>query len=365
MTDRTILLVEDNETHAHLVTRHLRKAKDFDVSIIHAQDLSQAIEQLESTEFDAMLLDLSLPDSPIHETLERMVSRFPSVPVIVLTSLDDLDFATKAVQQGAQDYLVKTNLDAEILDRAIRYAIERKKSQQQLQQYASDLEASNKHLESFAHTLAHEIRSPLTIISGCLQIIQGSYSEQLKDDIRQLLTDSLTAIGGMTELVECLLEFSQANSRDDAFGPVDLEAVLFHVSTILQPAIQEARAELTHDAMPDISGNEVQLRQLLQNLIQNSIKYRRDEKLVVHVSCIENADNWTLSVQDNGCGIAVEDQVKIFNAFTRLDGTSHISGVGIGLAFCKRIVDNHRGRLWVESEPGVGSKFLVELPKSE
>lgn len=360
---RKILLVEDNETHAHLILRYLRKAASSKNQVEQATTVADALEKLESNDFDAVLLDLSLPDSPIHETLERVIPHTTTIPVIVLTSLNDVDFANKAVQQGAQDYLVKTDLDTERLERAIRYAIERKRAQRQLQTYADELEASNRHLQSFAHTLAHEVRSPLTVVSGSLQIIQQNYSEKIDADTMGLVENSLTAISGMTELVESLLEFSQASEAEGSFGPVELETLFFHVNAIVQPMFDEVGGELIRDTLPAVYGNEVQLRQLLQNLIVNSVKYRRDEKLVVQVSCVEHEDGWTLSVRDNGCGIASGDQERVFNAFTRLEGTGHIPGVGIGLAFCKRIVDNHQGKMGVESELGVGSQFNIELPK--
>ena len=359
---RKILLVEDNETHAHLILRHLRKSTS-KIQVEQATTITDALGKLEEIEFDAVLLDLSLPDSPIHETLEKVIPHTTAVPVIVLTSLNDVDFANKAVQQGAQDYLVKTDLDTAGLERAIRYAIERKRAQGQLQSYADELEESNKHLQSFAHTLAHEVRSPLTVVSGSLQIIQQKYAGKIDPDTLGLVENSLTAISGMTELIESLLEFSQASDHDGSFGPVELEALLFHVHAIVKPLLDEVEGKLVYEALPTVHGNEVQLRQLMQNLIVNAVKYRREEKLVVQVSCVAQESGWVLSVRDNGRGIAPRDQEKIFDAFTRLDDTSHISGVGIGLAFCKRIADNHQGNISVESELGVGSQFNLELPK--
>lgn len=362
---RKILLVEDNETHAHLIQRYLRKAASSDNQVEQATTISEALEKLNAVRFDAVLLDLSLPDSPIHETLEQIIPHTTTVPVIVLTSLNDIDFANKAVQQGAQDYLVKSDLSKEGLERAIRYAIERKRAQCQLQTYADELKESNQHLQSFAHTLAHEVRSPLTVVSGTLQIIRQKYANAIDADTMGLVENSLTAISGMTQLIESLLEFSQASEQNSSFGPVPLESLLFHVRAIVQPMFDDVGGKLIYDSLPTIYGNEVQLRQLLQNLIVNAVKYRRDEPLRVYVSCLEGDDAWTLTVRDNGCGIADKDQQRIFAAFTRLEGTGHISGVGIGLAFCKRIVDNHHGTINVESEVGAGSQFHVKLPKSQ
>ncbi|MFK7767289.1 MAG: ATP-binding protein [Mariniblastus sp.] len=323
---------------------------------------NKAGDNLEA-EYSSVLLDLSLPDSPIHETLGRIVTQFPDVPVIVLTSLNDLDFAAKAVQQGAQDYLVKTDLSSEVLERAIRYAIERKRTQVELQVYAAKLEESNRHLESFAHTLAHEIRSPLTVVSGCLQLVDDMSADKIDASTRETLADSLQAIMGITDLVEELLEFSQANSRSaDEFETVDLEVVFYHVYSVLRPELKQANATITHDPLPAIAGNELQLRHLLQNLIGNAIKYRGEAPLQIHVGCEASESHWTFHVADNGKGIADADQEKIFRAFTRLESASDVSGVGIGLAFCQRIAENHDGQIWVASQLGIGSKFFFALP---
>lgn len=358
---RKILLVEDNETHAHLIQRHLRKSKSSDNQVVLATTLLEATQRLSSDDFQAVLLDLSLPDSPIHETLDKVVSKFALAPVIVLTSLNDLDFANRAVQQGAQDYLVKTELNADTLDRAIRYAIERKRAQRQLEEYALELKESNQHLEAFAHTLAHEVRSPLTVVSGSLQVIKDQYADLVDPQTLSLVNDSMIAVSGMTELVESLLEFSQASQSEES-SHVELESTFFYVSAIVRPMFEEIDGKLNHDALPTVVGIEAQLRQLLQNLIVNAVKYRREENLIVDVSCQTHDDHWLLSVSDNGRGIAVEDQSKIFEAFTRLENKGPIPGAGIGLAFCKRIVDNHQGKIWVESEIGAGSTFLIRLP---
>lgn len=361
--ERKILLVEDDPEHAHVITRYLRKADRRGNKISLVKTLAEAKDALTNDSFDAILLDLSLPDSPIHNTLQQMVQLNPVAPLIVLTSINDLEFATAAVQQGAQDYLVKSELNTEALDRSIRYAIERKHAQMQLEDYATQLKESNRHLENFAHTLAHEIRSPLTVISGCLQMIEHSHAKKLEAELGELLGDSLMAVRGISELVETLLEFSQANAQQLAFKPVDLEAIFFHVYALLRPLINEASAVVTHDPLPEIYGNEIQLRQLLLNLINNALKYRGDEDPRVHVGCTDHSDNWTIYVSDNGRGISANDQQRIFDAFTRLDVTPGISGVGIGLAFCKRIVELHEGKIWVESEPGKGSTFFVSVPK--
>ncbi|MEO8494947.1 MAG: response regulator, partial [Planctomycetota bacterium] len=214
----TVLLVEDNDTHAHVVRRYIEKARLAHATLEHVERLSAALARIGEGGIDALLLDLSLPDSAITETLPRVIEACPDMPVVVLTSLNDLDFATGAVQQGAQDFLVKSELSSELLIRSILYAIERKKTQDKLEAYAAELERSNEHLQGFAHTVADEVKSPLNVVSLCLQWVQSNYAAQFDAECRQLLNDSSAAIRGMTELVNELLEFGRAEVEGVEFA---------------------------------------------------------------------------------------------------------------------------------------------------
>jgi DNA-binding NarL/FixJ family response regulator len=163
-----VLLVEDNASHARLIYQHLQQVEGTAVCLEQVSRLSAALQRLGQGKIDVLLLDLSLPDSPIDETLARVLASGCDVPVVVLTSVNDADFAAESVQQGAQDYLPKSDLSGELLLRSIRSAIERKKTQRELKTYTAKLERSNERLRSFAHMLAHEVKSPLTTLSGCL-----------------------------------------------------------------------------------------------------------------------------------------------------------------------------------------------------
>jgi signal transduction histidine kinase len=357
-----VLLVEDNETHAHLIERHIEKAGGGLVTLECVSRLERALERLDAGGIDALLLDLSLPDSTIDDTLPKVIGAHGGIPIIVLTSFDDLEFATRAVAQGAQDFLVKSDLNGPLLMRSINYAIERKKTQDRLESYAAELEISNAQLKGFAHTVAHEVKSPLTVVSVCLQVFDEHYRDELTAEHRELVSDAESALRGLTAMVNDLLEFSHAGSEQHEFELIDTEAAFFHAYVCLRPAIKESGAVVTHDSLPTAPGNEAQLRQLLLNLIGNAIKYCDKEAPEIHVSAERSDEGWRFSVRDNGLGIAAEDQQRIFDAFVRVHDQSRIQGSGIGLAFCKRIVENHSGRIWVESTPGQGSTFFFTLP---
>lgn len=358
-----VLVVEDNAVHADLIRRHLEKVAKDTVAISRAERLSDALARMRQGGIDAVLLDLGLPDSPVPETLSRVIQECPDVPIVVLTSLDDLEFAAAAVQQGAQDYLVKSDLDGRLLLRSVRYAVERKKGRDRLESYAAELERSNEHLKGFAHTVAHEVKSPLCAVRACLELLESQYGGQFDHQARRLVRDAQSAVEGLADLVNELLELARVGSAEQDFTEVDVEAVFYQAYTLLRSTIKRTRSTVTHDPLPVVRGNEVQIRHLLQNLIANAIKYRGADPPEIHVAAEESPDRWTFSVRDNGMGIPREVQASVFEVFVRLHGVDEIPGTGIGLALCKRIVQHHGGQIWVESVSGEGSTFSFTLPK--
>ena len=361
----TVLLVEDNETHSHLVRRHLKKARLSTIEVVGVETLADAVSAATQASFDAVLLDLSLPDSEISETLPRFITAVPDIPTIVLTSLDDLDFASDLVHQGADDFLVKSDIDSQILLRSIRYTIERRRSQRELAEYAKRLERSNEELKNFAHTVAHEVRSPLNIVSCCLALIDEDHGDLLATDSIEAMSDANVAINGMTQLVTELLEYSRVENAAIEYGPVELDQVFQEAVRTLKQEISESSSSVQSESLPTVLGNAVQLRQLLCNLLSNAIKYRHPERVVsIKVAAIEKDTNWQISISDNGLGMSAEDQKHIFDPFVRVHESTGIAGTGIGLSFCQRIVENHGGEVWVDSASEDGSVFCFTVPKS-
>lgn len=359
-----VLLVEDNQTHSHLIRRHLNKAGRTTVEISEATTLAEAISILKMAAFDAVLLDLSLPDSEIGETMPRVITVASHVPIVVLTSLDDLEFASDLVHQGADDFLVKSELNGEALLRSIRYAIERKKNRRELAQYAAELRRSNDELKSFAHTVAHEVRSPLNVVACCLTLIEEDHAEQFEPDSRESLIDAKRAIEGMTELVTDLLEFSRVEHSEEPHAAVDMNEVWINVLAQLRSDIEANQAIVGAETLPNVTGNRVQLRQLLTNLVTNAIKYRHpDRPPHVELRSIALPAHWQFSIVDNGLGIAAQDRENVFAPFVRAHESTGIAGTGIGLSFCRRIVENHGGEIKVESAIDHGSTFTFTLKR--
>lgn len=349
-----VLLVEDNPDHAELIRRNLEKAGDDSVRLDHVASYKEAAARLEGRDVDVVLLDLGLPDIEFAKTLPSLVEAFPEVPVVVLTSLDDLEYAGRAVQYGAQDYLVKSELSGQLLLRSIKYSVERKR-------HALELLRSNAELQRFASTIAHEIRSPLAVVLSFFSILVKRYGDIIDDKTLALLDETTQRTKDIGTLVTDLLEFAKFDPELN-FRSVKLNRVVDEVAEGLGTRIARKRAKVTRDELPELLGDFMLLRQLMHNLISNAIKYSEGEP-IVHISCKESEEQYTVYVKDNGPGIEPEMQETIFQLFKRGKHPRSVSGTGIGLAFSKRIVEHHGGKIWVESKEGAGSTFCFTLPK--
>jgi PAS domain S-box-containing protein len=240
---------------------------------------------------------------------------------------------------------------------------EQRRVEEQRRLLVVNLERSNRELEQFASVASHDLQEPLRMVSSYTQLLERRYADKLDDIARQYISYAVDGARRMQRLINDLLEFSRVNTRGQTPGLVDANAVLGAVRVNLSVAIEEAGALVTHDELPDVVVDQTQLSQLLQNLIGNAMKFHGAAPPRVHVSAREHPAEWVFAVKDNGIGIEPEYFDRIFAIFQRLHAAADYPGTGIGLAVCKRIVERHGGRIWVESNPGNGSTFFFSLPK--
>jgi PAS domain S-box-containing protein len=224
------------------------------------------------------------------------------------------------------------------------------------------LERSNLDLQQFAYVASHDLQTPLRNITGFAQLMQRTYGGRLDSTADDWLQRIVNGTQRMHALVRDLLAFSRVDSAARPFGAADLNTVFDDVVSWLKPAIDGAGALVTRDNLPVVIGDSNQLAQLLQNLIGNAILYRGEATPQIHVSARSENDHWMVSVRDNGIGIDPRHQERIFEIFQRLHTQRDYPGTGIGLAICRRVVNRHGGRIWIESTPGAGSTFLFTLP---
>ncbi len=239
---------------------------------------------------------------------------------------------------------------------------ERKRVEEALQQTAEALERSNKDLEQFASVASHDLQEPLRTVSGFVQLLQKKYANQLDTEADTFIEYAVDGTRRMETLIKNLLAYSRVTTRGTELVPTDAGAALRQALDNLHATIQDAGAEITYGELPTVRADGTQLAQLFQNLIGNALKFHGGAPPKIHVDASRQGDHWLFSVRDNGIGIAPEFQDRIFLIFERLHSRQKYPGTGVGLAICKRIVDRHGGRIWVESKPGQGATFSFTLP---
>ncbi len=227
--------------------------------------------------------------------------------------------------------------------------------------HTSELERSNHELEQFAYVASHDLQEPLRAISGCVEILQLRYAEKIDARGHELIAHTVAGVSRMSELIDDLLEYSRVR-RAGAPEPVSVESALAAALRQLESAIENTGALIEHEILPTVCADGSQLVQLLQNLIGNALKYRGKAAPQVKISAQRDHSNWLFAVRDNGIGIEPQYFERIFSIFQRLHTRDEYPGTGIGLALCRRIVEQAGGLIWLDSQFGKGSTFYFTLP---
>ena len=228
------------------------------------------------------------------------------------------------------------------------------------------LQRSNEELQQFSYIVSHDLTEPLRVVTNYLQLLIRRYQGKLDGAADDYIAFALDGAQHMQELINGLLAYTRVGgSTDVLFTSVDCEALLARVLHGLAMAIQETGAEVTHDPLPTVRGDTGQLSLVLQNLIGNALKFRGNAAPRIHVSAEREKRGWRFAVRDNGIGIDLKHAERIFQVFQRLHTRYEYPGTGIGLTICKKIVERHGGRIWVESTPGQGSAFLFTISEIE
>jgi light-regulated signal transduction histidine kinase (bacteriophytochrome) len=244
---------------------------------------------------------------------------------------------------------------------AVRDVTEQHLARELLAQKAADYARSNAELEQFAYVASHDLQEPLRMVASYCQLLQRRYQGKLDADADDFINFAVDGARRMQVLINDLLAYSRAGRREQSFVATDSAQVLDDVIANLQTSIEERDAKITREPLPTVRADRAHLLQVLQNLVGNAIKFC-EHGPQIHVSAVQQEDQWLFSVRDNGIGIAPEYADRIFEIFKRLHGWGEYPGTGIGLAVCKKLVERHGGRIWVESTPGQGSVFYFTLP---
>ena len=245
----------------------------------------------------------------------------------------------------------------------LNYFTKLKQTERALEKQTKELARSNAELEQFAYVASHDLQEPLRMVSSYVQLLARRYKDKLDEDANEFIAYAVDGADRMQKLINGLLTYSRIGTHGKAFKPTDCLCVLERALGNLDVAISESRAIVEYDNLPTVICDGLQITQLFQNLINNAIKFRKDQMPHIRIRAEEKGDEWVFSVCDNGIGIDPRHAERIFIVFQRLHGRHEYPGTGIGLAICKKIVERHGGCIWIESEPGQGSTFYFSIPK--
>ena len=357
-----VLLVEDNPGDSRLIREMLTEARGATFDLKYADRLQAALEQLGEEGIDVVLLDLGLPDSGGLETLIKTYAQAPRVPVVVLTGLNDETLGVQAVNKGAQDYLVKGQIDVSLLVRAICYAIERKQAEEREKQLQLqlDLSARMASIGVMVSGVAHEINNPLTNIIGFAELLTQKDIPQDTREVVKIINDNAQRVAGV---VKSLLTFAQKQKLERTYINVNqtIQAILVMRAHALEASNIKVTTELDPQ-LPWTMADEGQLQQVFLNLMINAETAMKSANggghLLISTGSLGNAIQ--VYFADNGPGITEENLRYLFVPFftTRQIG----KGTGLGLSICYGVIAEHGGRIYAESELGKGATFIVELP---
>lgn len=355
-TIKAVLLVEDNPGDARLLREMFNEDCSLDVDLTCVSFMTEAERHLATHAVDIILLDLGLPDAQGLTAIRRARMAAPDVPLVVLTGLDDEALAAQSLQEGAQDYLIKGQIETRGLLRALRYATERKRLE--------------RLKDEFVSTVSHELRTPLTSIAGSLGLLTGSGVGILSEPAARLLAIAHSNSQRLVRLVNDILDIEKLESGQVVF---DLRRV--GVRTLVERTIESIRGfaeghsvKIRFEARPaidDVRADTDRLAQVVTNLLSNAIKFSPpDGEVLVTIAKEEEIDRVRISVRDHGSGISADFKPRIFERFAQADATNarRKGGTGLGLSIVKRIVDRLAGAVGFDDAPGGGTVFYVELP---
>ena len=236
------------------------------------------------------------------------------------------------------------------------------RARQELEQSVAELARSNSDLQQFAYVASHDLQEPLRMVASYTQLLAKRYKGKLDQDADEFIAFAVNGASRMQALIQDVLAFSRVDRQGQQFEPISVETLLNYALDNLKGAIEDSKAVVTHDPLPVVMADERQFLHLLQNLLSNAIKFKGCESPRIHLSAERREKEWLFSVRDNGIGIDPQYSERIFVLFQRLHTNAEYPGTGIGLALCKKIIERHGGRMWMESQLGQGSTFYFTLP---
>ncbi|MAT98706.1 MAG: hypothetical protein CL608_16305 [Anaerolineaceae bacterium] len=366
-----VLVIEDNPGDIRLVKKMLHGASFADnpsmtINLVHIDRLKTALDHLKKHTCDVILLDLSLPDANGLDSILKLKENHPSIPIIILSGQADNQTVAEAVQHGAQDYLAKDNLTANLLLKTIHYTIERHRLLLEIKGRAEELESQNVALNDFAHTVAHQIQGLLSQMVGYASLVDAHYQEQLSVPAQQAVDQIMQSGYKMNNVITELLFLASMRSEEIQVNELDTGRIVAEVMKRLRYHIRETKAEIhLPNSWPVALGYAPWIEEVWLNYMSNGLKYGGNENVppVLHLGATQEGNGMIrFWLSDNGPGISEMDQKRLFKPHTRVT-SKKIRGEGLGLSICWRIVNKCGGDVGVDSKEGSGSCFWFTLPE--
>lgn len=359
-------MVEDSAADVELALLELRK-NGFDVSGDVAQTAEEFTSRIQMSVYDIILADYNLPQWKGTEALDILCREKLDVPLIVVTGYLGEEKAVDYIKKGATDCVLKDRLVR--LPASVRRALEekrlrnqRRQSEEELAQKVAELARSNAELEQFAYVASHDLQEPLRMIANYTQLLAERYRGKLDEQADKYIRYSVDGAVRMQALIQDLLKFSRVGKAAIEPRTTECRAVVELALNNLEVAVRESGAVVNWNGLPAVMADPAQLTQVFQNLIANAIKFHGVGTPVIEIDSEKKDDVWVLTVSDNGIGIPAESWQDIFVIFRRLHTRDEYEGNGIGLSICKKIIERHGGKIWIEAQPRPGSCFKFTLP---
>jgi signal transduction histidine kinase len=366
MADKIDILIVDDRPENLVAMASL--LEDENLVIHKALSGNEALGMMLETGFAVVILDVQMPVMDGYETakLMQLNEKTKNIPIIFVTAINkEQQQIYRGYASGAVDYLFKP-VEPAILKSKVRIFCELHRQRKTIQDQLRLIERKNKDLEEFASIASHDLREPLRVVTGYLDLIARRYQGQLDEKADTFIHFAVDAVERMDTLITELLNYSRLATSDASFTSVDTNQVFEEAVSNLDVAISDSGAVITRDDLPTLAGAHTLLVQLFQNLLGNAVKFTKPGIAPeVHVSIAEKQRQWVFAVRDKGIGIEPKYFERIFAIFQRLHTREEFAGTGIGLAMCKRIIERHHGRMWLESTPGEGATFFFSLPAGD
>ncbi len=377
-----ILIIDDKPANIYALEKLLERPERLFLSAQNGKDgLKIALDQM----IDLIILDVQMPEIDGFEVAKILKSnkRTKDVPIIFASAeKKERHFIMKGFEEGAIDYLskpldpevtkakvavflkiqlqrkelIEKNLSLEKADRQI------KELNSELQKNLTQLETTNRELESFSYSVSHDLRAPLRILKGHSGILLEDYGDRLDDEAKRLLGSIQGNVNKMNNLIDDLLRLSKLGRQQVEKSEIDVARLVQNIISEIGSAIHHSARIILNPLLP-VNADHSLLTQVWINLLSNAIKYStKKESPQIEINCIKQGGETVYSVKDNGAGFNMKYSDKLFGVFQRLHTTSEFEGTGIGLAIVKRIISKHGGRVWAEGKPDEGATFYFSLP---